>query len=58
MRGRQPAAGRTRADVAGVHVTEALSRPFLGRDRDGPLRKSFSERTVAVRLREGAARAR
>ena len=56
-RGRQPAAGRTAADVAQVHVTDALNGPLAPADRDGPVRKPFSNWTVAVRTRDGAPRA-
>ena len=38
-RGRQPATGRTAADVAQVHVTDALNGPLAPADRDGPVRK-------------------
>ena len=40
MRGRQPAAGRTPADVAEVHVTDALNAAHSEAAHDGPLRKS------------------
>ncbi len=56
-RGGQAVAGRTPAGVPEVHVTDALSGPFSGRDRDGQVRKRVSHLPVAVRKREGAARA-
>ena len=42
MRGRQPAAGRTPADVAEVHVTDALNAACSEAAHDGPLRKPFN----------------
>ena len=50
MRGRQPAAGRTRADVAEVHVTDALNAAHSEAAHDGALRKPFSERTIVCGL--------
>ena len=42
---------------AEVHATDALNGPLAPADRDGPVRKPFSNWTVAVRTRDGAPRA-
>lgn len=57
MRGRPPAAGRTAADVAEVHVTDALNAAHSEAAHDGQVRKGVSKLTVVCRRREGAARA-
>ena len=56
-RGRQPAAGRTAADVAEVHVTDALSAAHGEAAHDGEVRKPFSDLTIVCGLRDGAPRA-
>ena len=55
MRGRQPAAGRTPADVAEVHVTEALNAAHSEAAHDGPSQTGLSGPSCAASL--GAARA-
>ena len=55
MRGRQPAAGRTPADVAEVHVTDALNAAHSEAAHDGPLRKPISKWTIVCRLAAGRA---
>ena len=55
MRGRQPAAGRTPADVAEVHVTEALNAAQSEADHDGPVTNGFCHQTIVVRLAAGRA---
>ena len=46
MRGRQPAAGRTPADVAEVHVTDALNAAHSEAAHDGQVRNRVSNLTV------------
>ena len=55
MRGRQPAAGRTPADVAEVHVTDALNAAHSEAAHAGPLGNPISERTIVCRLAAGRA---
>ena len=55
MRGRQPAAGRTPADVAEVHVTDALNAAHSEAAHDGQVRKRFSDLTIVCGLAAGRA---
>ena len=57
MRGRQPAAGRTPADVAEVHVTDALNAAHSEAAHDGPVRKPICHRTIVCGLAAGRAAA-
>ena len=57
MRGRQPAAGQTPADVAGVHVTDALNAAHSEAAHDGVLTNTISEHTIVCRLAAGRPRA-
>ena len=49
MRGRQPAAGRTPADVAEVHVTDALNAAHSEAAHDGPVTE-YRIRSLHVQL--------
>ena len=58
VRARQPKNSSPRPrHGAEVHVTDALNGPLAPADRDGPVRKRFSDRTVAVPMRGSAPRA-
>ena len=55
MRGRQPAAGRTPADVAEVHVTDALNAAHSEAAHDGAVTNPISTRTIVCGLAAGRA---
>ena len=55
MRGRQPAAGRTPADVAEVHVTDALNAACSEAAHDGAVTNRISNRTIVCGLAAGRA---
>jgi hypothetical protein len=57
MRGRQPAAGRTPADVAEVHVTDALNAAHSEAAHDGRVRNPISNPTIVCGLALHAGRA-